>query len=80
MNRLELLMLLLALFIGAVFFLRSKTFDNFVSKVLRGTQSETASELKADIEKSEKKKLEIKRNLESEEKRIQSERDALNKL
>lgn len=80
MNRLNLLLALLGLFITTIFFLRSKRFDAFIDKILRGSKSETASELKADIKQTEEKKKEIKKNIEAEEKRLRGERAIVEKL
>ena len=80
MNRLNLLLALLGLFVVSIFFIKSKKFDAFIDKLLRGSKSETASELKADIKQTEEKKKEIQKNLENEEKRLQKERNLLNKL
>jgi preprotein translocase subunit YajC len=80
MNRLGLLIFLLGAFIATIFFIRSKRFDNFISKLIRGCDSTTASELKADIKQTEEKKKEIKKNIEIEEKRLQKERNIVGKL
>lgn len=66
--------------VGTILMLRSKKFDNFVDKLFRGSKSETASELKADIKQTEETKKKIKKTLENEEKRLQSERKMLEKL
>jgi len=80
MNRLEFLLIALALFVGAVLFLRSKKFDAFISKLMRGTETKTVSELETDIKHVEKSRVEIHEELLNQEENIKSVKRKLNKL
>ncbi len=80
MNRLEFLLIALAIFVGCIYFIRSKKFDAFVDKLLHGSKTKTASELETDIKRVEKTKAEIHNELLEEEERIISERKKLKKL